>query len=210
MTIVKRNPGDVPQAGAAAPDGVESAAPKQPASPPPPLAAPGVVPPAAAPMYSTRQPEPAARAQEPDTAVAEKMKAAREAQMVAKERMRQALERVRAARPQARAASSPPPQPVPQAPAPPAPRAIPRPQVVHRFDPVAQAQAGLLNLAWHWGEAGAPCRAIDAYMDLLSRYPGTPAAAAAVADLAKLTDRLAEAGQFHTALRVYNELESLL
>lgn len=80
----------------------------------------------------------------------------------------------------------------------------------HDFDPRRAAQTGLLNLAWAWQEAGAPIRAIHAYMQLLTRYPDTPAAAAAVADLVELSDKLAEQGQFHIALGIYDELEELL
>jgi len=41
------------------------------------------------------------------------------------------------------------------------------------------------------------------------RYPGTPAAAAAVADLVKLSEKLTAEGQFHTALTIYDHLERL-
>jgi hypothetical protein len=81
---------------------------------------------------------------------------------------------------------------------------------LHEFDPVAAAQAGMLNLAWRWQEAGAPIRAIHTYMELLSRYPDTPGADAAVADLVELSDKLVEQGQFHTALAIYDQLEELL
>lgn len=80
----------------------------------------------------------------------------------------------------------------------------------HEFDPVAAAQAGMLNLAWRWQEAGAPIRAIHTYIELLSRYPDTPGAEAAVADLVELSDKLVEQGQFHTALAIYDHLEELL
>jgi hypothetical protein len=90
-----------------------------------------------------------------------------------------------------------------------APRAA-RPHRPQHIDPSRFAQTGLLNLAWSWQRAGAPIRAIHAYMQLLARYPGTPAAAAAVADLVELSDILADQGQFHIALGIYDHLEELL
>ena len=76
-------------------------------------------------------------------------------------------------------------------------------------NPAACAQAGLLSLAWRWQDAGAPIRAIHAYVELLTRYPDTPAAAAAVTDLVELSEKLVEEGQFHTALAIYDHLEQL-
>jgi hypothetical protein len=84
------------------------------------------------------------------------------------------------------------------------------PQARATFDPSRCAQAGLLNLAWSWQQAGAPIRAIHAYMQVLTRYPGSAGAAAAVADLVELSDKLADQGQFHIALGIYEELEELL
>ena len=46
-------------------------------------------------------------------------------------------------------------------------------------------------------------------MQLLDRYPGTDAADAAVADLVELSDRLAQQGQYHIALAIYEQLEQL-
>ena len=80
----------------------------------------------------------------------------------------------------------------------------------HQFDRMAATQAGLLKLAWKWQEAGAPIRAIHTYIELLTRYPDTPGADAAVADLVELSDILTEQGQFHTALAIYDHLEELL
>ena len=78
------------------------------------------------------------------------------------------------------------------------------------FDPSRATQAGLLNLAWKWQESGSPIRAIHAYMELLCRYPDSAGADAAVADLVALSNKLAEQGQFHTALAIYDQLEELL
>jgi hypothetical protein len=83
------------------------------------------------------------------------------------------------------------------------------PRARQSFDPVAYAQAGLLHLAWSWQASGAPLRAIHTYMQLLNRYPGTPAASAAVADLVELADILAEQGNFHTALSIYDQLAEM-
>jgi TolA-binding protein len=75
---------------------------------------------------------------------------------------------------------------------------------------VAATQAGMLNLAWKWQEAGSPIRAIHTYIELLHRYPDTPGAAAAVADLVALSEILTKQGQFHTALAIFDHLEELL
>jgi hypothetical protein len=169
-----------------------------------PTSAPGVVPPLAAPMYSMRPPEPPPREERdvvPGVTV-EKAVMAREAQQRAQDavqnRLRVAVQRKRAA-----------PSAVPQQ----SVRLVPRPArppVRSSFDAARCAQSGLLNLAWSWQEAGSPIRAIHAYFQLLTRYPGTAAADAAVADLVELSDRLAAKGQFHTALAIYEQLEDLV
>jgi hypothetical protein len=182
---------------------------------------PGVVPPPATPIYSTRQPAPHADA---ETVVSEPSRVARDAQ----EQVQEPVSRTApiAARKRVTAA------PTPSAPSasrsrqrvaspsvgaytPPARRAAAPPRMAfiqprHTFDAVGAAQAGLLNLAWRWAEAGAPIRAINAYYDVLIRYPGSPGADAAVADLVDLSDRLAHTGQFHIALAIYDHLEELL
>jgi len=174
-------------------------------------AAPGVVPPPAAPIYSMRQPEPTPRVDNDlRAAVAERLTAAREAQQLAQARIqsgaRPVSQRTRTAPSPATSFSRRPPQ---QAAPALKPRAA-RQQAPQAFDPLRCAQAAMLNLAWSWQEAGSPIRAIHTYMELLCRYPGTPAADAAVADLAALTSKLAEEGQFHTALGIYEQLEHLL
>lgn len=169
-------------------------------------AAPGVVPPPAAPVYSMRPPEPAARMEaEAESAVAESLRRTREAQVSAQlsvqERLGVAVRAARSAAPAAAVRRRAAQQPAP---------ASPRPaHRHHHFDPMAYAQAGLLNLAWRWQEAGSPIRAIHTYMELLARYPGTPAAAAAIADLVELSNKLAEQGNFHTALSIFDDLEHL-
>jgi hypothetical protein len=159
-------------------------------------ATPGVVPPPAAPVYSTRPPEQPQRFElDAGTLVAEQNKAQKS--------VRVAVQRTRTA--------SAPPAPVKRPVKRPAPAAQwSTAQTRPTFDPVRCAQAGLLNLAWSWQEAGAPIRAIHAYMQVLTRYPGTPGAAAAVADLVELSDKLACQGHFHIALGIYDELEELL
>jgi hypothetical protein len=197
MGIFKREQGDVqltsaaPSTATAAPEGQ----PKQQAKLTPPFvppvkgaAAPGVVPPPAAPIYSMLPPEPAPRAEgNAQSLVAEKTKVARGAQQSVEERVRVAVQR-----------------------ASPATGVRRRPPARTAFDPVAATQAGLLNLAWRWQEAGAPIRAIHAYMQVLHRYPGSPGADAAVADLVELSDKLAGKGQFHIALGIYDHLEKML
>ena len=160
-------------------------------------AAPGVVPPPAAPIYSMRPADAASETARVTSDVPVKTKVDVEA-------------RVRAAtqRPAASAAPAMPKRVQPP-PARTAPRTTPVP--AHRgFDPSRAAQAGLLNLAWRWQEAGSPIRAIHAYMELLCRYPDSAGADAAVADLVALSDKLTQQGQFHTALAIYDQLEALL
>ena len=157
-------------------------------------ATPGVVPPPAAPLYSTR-PEPAAH-------VAEPLGMAREAL----ERAQVSVEgNVHLSAQRATRTESLPTydrrRTTPHGMMPPRPR--------HRFDPVAAAQAGLLNLAWQWQAAGSPIRAIHTYMQLLARYPHSAAAGAAVADLVELSNKLAQQGHFHIALSIYEEMEEL-
>jgi hypothetical protein len=187
MSIFKRNePSTVQQAAT-----VVTEAPKpggrgeQQASLMPPFVAPGVVPPPAAPIYSMRPPE-AAQSQE-----------------TVQERVRVDVKR---------GGTALSVEGVRRRPAPTTSRSTPRqaPQRTRQtFDPTRCAQAGLLNLAYAWQEAGSPIRAIHAYMQVLARYPDTHAAAAAVADLVELSDKLAEQGQFHTALAIYERLEQL-
>ena len=213
MGIFRREQGDVQQASTApSPEmGAQGGQLEQQATLMPPFAAapgraaaPGVVPPPAAPMYSMRAPEGAPRYdEEAESLVAEKVRLAREAQRLAQARVRGAVERARTASPATGARR----RQAQQAPAPSRPA-----RHEHRiaFDPVRAAQTGLLNLAWSWQEAGAPIRAIHTYMQVLVRYPDTAAADAAVADLVELSDKLAGQGQFHIALGIYDHLEELL
>ena len=162
--------------------------------------APGVVPPPKAPVYSTRPAEAPQRFElDGGSIVAEQVTVAKQPQQNVQKSVRVAVQRTRSTAPAPRHAR--PPVAIAQ-------RSIE--QTRPTFDPTRCAQAGLLNLAWSWQEAGAPIRAIHAYMQVLTRYPGTPGAAAAVADLVELSDKLACQGQFHIALGIYDELEELL
>jgi hypothetical protein len=161
-------------------------------------AAPGVVPPPAAPIYSMRAPEP------PST---EKATPPREAQRPVHVSVEPAVP-VAPQRPRTTAApvASVAKRPAQQPPV----RRVPRPAAPQAFDPVRCAQTAMLNLAWNWQQAGAPIRAIHCYMELLHRYPDSAAADAAIADLADLSEKLAHEGQFHTALGIYYQLEELM
>jgi hypothetical protein len=209
MSIFKRSAGDAQQTGAARsadagahgdlPDESVKASTFAPAGAPP-----GVVPPPAAPMYSMRPPQMAARADgDVESSVAERTRIAREAQQNAKERVRLAVQ-------QARTAVAPAPGVRNRTAQRTAPTASHAPPSRSQFDSAAQAQTGLLNLAWAWQEAGAPIRAIHTYVELLTRYPDTPAAGAAVSDLVELSEKLVGEGQFHTALAIYDQLERLV
>jgi hypothetical protein len=164
----------------------------------------GVLPPPASPMYTTRPPAPTASNGDGETrsALAEKVVMARQQQQSVRERVRAGVQRAKSGLPSSETRQQPPAL---RAPVPRRPAFSPR----QGFDPVSCAQAGLLMLAWRWQEAGAPIRAIHAYMELLVRYPGTPAAAAAVADLVELSEKLADVGHFHIALAIYDHLEYL-
>lgn len=168
-------------------------------------AAPGVVPPPAAPIYSMRAPEPAQRV---DTAAknADKPRITADAQLRTKVEFEEGVRLARGTRPVTAVSRSV--QRVPQRIT--ATAATDTQTVGQGFDPSRAAQAGLLNLAWKWQEAGSPIRAIHAYMELLCRYPDSAGADAAVADLVALSDKLVEQGQFHTALAIYDQLEELL
>jgi hypothetical protein len=201
MSIFKRSSSDAQKSNAATatapgPDAKPAAPSFAPAS-----NAPGVVPPLAAPMYAMRQPEaPAVPASE--SIVAAKVRTAREAQDTARERVRVAVqhERSHSPAPGIRRGA------VQQA----APPCTSRREIHYPSDPDSCAQHGLLTLAWAWQEAGSPIRAINTYVELLRRYPGTPAAAAAVSDLVTLSEKLTAQGNFHTALVIYDHLECLV
>jgi hypothetical protein len=137
---------------------------------------------------------------EAESHVAAKVRIAREAQQAAQERIRASVRRTKstAAPPGVQRRSVQPQEPV-----------VPQTPRHQPSNSVSVAQAGLLSLAWRWQEAGAPIRAINAYVELLTRYPDTAAAAAAVQDLVALSEKLADEGQFHTALVIYDHLEEL-
>lgn len=159
-----------------------------------PTPAPGVVPPPASPTYSMRPPEGAT------AVVAEKMRMVRGAQESVQERVRIAVQRSRTTvaptndvcRRLAQQSTATPWTAVPT------------------HDLSACAQAGLLNVARTWREADAPIRAIHTYVELLTRYPDSPAAAEAVADLVELSEELAGEGRLHAAFGIYEYLEDLL
>ena len=171
--------------------------------------APGVVPPPAAPVYSMRPPESARYEGDAEIAAVERVRVAAETRRRRQEsvqgRLEVAVERSRSSASSARGGVQ---RQAARQPAPALARSRARGPIP--VDPSRIAATGLLNLAWSWQEAGAPIRAIHAYMQLLSRYPGTPAATAAVADLVDLSDKLAGTGQFHIALAIYDQLEELL
>jgi hypothetical protein len=204
MSIFKRSSPDVQPAAVPAPETISQVRQPEPvATAMPPFASstsPGVVPPPAAPIYSMRPPEPF-REPTKESPVAEKVRTAREAQQSAQERIRRTVRHTRTAAPAPGVQQRAPQQ------AAPAPWRNPTRHVP--ADPAACAQAGMLNLAWRWQEAGAPIRAIHTYVELLGRYPGTPAAAAAVGELVDLSEKLALEGQFHIALAIYDHLEQL-
>jgi hypothetical protein len=221
QTAVQAGQEQAPQGASARPPGAApTPAASRPAVPPAGVAtpaasrqavAPGVLPPPAAPVVTAHPTEPAARVENgADSVLAEKARMVREAQMRARA-IEDSMDR-REPRPSLSYDRRRPTQaaPVPGAAQSIGRRALPPLRPKHLFDPVAATQAGLLNLAWQWQAAGSPIRAIHAYMQILIRYPGSPGADAAVADLVELSERMAERGQFHIALGIYDHLEELL
>ena len=204
MSIFKRSSGDAQKTSVATKSETTAEQTARPMSPPPPFMPPGVVPPPAAPVYSMRPAESATRG-DGQGSVAERVRLAREAQQRAQASIRERVQRAVQRTP----TSAPPTRRLASRQAMSMTRTATQSGARCSHGPLTHAQAGLLNLAWSWQEAGAPIRAIHAYMELLARYPHTPAAAAAVTDLVELSEKLVEDGQFHTALAIYDRLEEL-
>lgn len=78
------------------------------------------------------------------------------------------------------------------------------------YDPRAAAQAGLLELATVWKNAGGYYQSIYAYMEILTRYPQTGAAAAATEGLVDLARTFEQQGRFYAAMDIYHKLENML
>src|SRR5215472_1772559 len=121
---------------------------------PPRNAAPGVVPPPAAPVYSMR---PAESERRVDTVADSSMSDS--ARMALKAKSHLAAQRARpvAAPAQARKRQLQQPAPAP----------APKRAALQGFDPIRAAQTGLLKLAWSWQSAASPIRAIHTYMELI-------------------------------------------
>ena len=78
------------------------------------------------------------------------------------------------------------------------------------YDPKGAARAGLLRLATDWKNAGSTYQAIHAYMEVLTRYPQSGAAAAATEGLVDLADNLQKQGRFYAALNIYDKLDAMI
>jgi hypothetical protein len=81
---------------------------------------------------------------------------------------------------------------------------------IYFYDPQGAARAGLLRLATDWKEAGSTYQAMHAYMEVLTRYPQSGAAAAATEGLVNLADSLQKQGRFYAALNIYDKLDAML
>lgn len=74
-------------------------------------------------------------------------------------------------------------------------------------NPQYAARAGLLRMARQWRDTGSLHQAIEAYKEILTNYPGTQVASAAVRELTELAQMMENQGQFHSALEVFKMLE---
>ncbi|HEX6509429.1 MAG TPA: hypothetical protein VF221_17510 [Chloroflexota bacterium] len=79
-----------------------------------------------------------------------------------------------------------------------------RPRYV--YDPLGEVRVARLRQAWAWMDEGAIYQALSAYADMLSRYTGTPTAAAAAEDLLEMVRLLVQEGRFYTALDVLRKV----
>jgi hypothetical protein len=91
------------------------------------------------------------------------------------------------------------------------PARTPRPRIEPGvlFDPKGVIRVGFLRLARNWKDTGQPYQAMHAYMMILERYPGTAVADAAVEDLMELAESFEQEGKFHSAMNLFNKIESL-
>jgi outer membrane protein assembly factor BamD (BamD/ComL family) len=62
-------------------------------------------------------------------------------------------------------------------------------------------------MARQWRDTGSTHQAIEAYKEILTNYPGTQVASAAVEELVELAQMMENAGQYHAALEVFRMLE---
>ena len=77
----------------------------------------------------------------------------------------------------------------------------------HSYDPLGEVRVELLRMARHWQEAGAVHQAIAGYIDMMVRYAGMPAAAAAAEELLGMTAGLTQQGKVYTALDIFRKVE---
>ena len=71
------------------------------------------------------------------------------------------------------------------------------------------ARASLLRIAEAWHLTGQINQAIDAYAQLLARYPGSPEAVAAAEHTLALARGYERHGQYRLALGLYEKMERL-
>ncbi len=78
------------------------------------------------------------------------------------------------------------------------------------FDPHGAIRVGMLRLARNWANEGHVYSAINTYREVLTRYPGTGVAAAAVEDMLELAQVLEQQGMYFTALNLFHTMEDLV
>lgn len=73
----------------------------------------------------------------------------------------------------------------------------------------ATARTSMLRIARAWQTSGQLHHAIDAYLRLCHRYPDSPEAHDAAAQILALAQSYEQQGQYRMAMDLYNRLERL-
>lgn len=79
--------------------------------------------------------------------------------------------------------------------------------VRYEYDPAGEVRVERLRLARHWYQEGATQQAIAAYTDMMVRYAGMPAAAAAAEELLAMALFLEQQGKFYAVLDIFRKVE---
>ena len=83
-------------------------------------------------------------------------------------------------------------------------------EAVYHYDPSAVVRAELVRLGDDWQAAGGLYQAIVAYTEVLTKYPGSGAAAAATDGLVNIARQMKQQGRYYQALAIFRKLEALV